>query len=163
MLRMLSEKEMSGSEIMSAIEKETKGRWKPSPGSVYPLLAWLGDNGFIKEVTKVDGEVKRYTLTEQGKNFLKEAKEKRMEFGEPSFMMPPFIGWGGWYPLSKEDIQLRNSFLRFLTANLDFRRIVDTKSSKNKIQEVIKIIEDASEKIEEINRKISGEKHAGKD
>jgi DNA-binding PadR family transcriptional regulator len=160
---MLSEKEMSGSEIMSAIGKETEGRWKPSPGSVYPLLSYLEDNGFIKEVSKVEGEVKRYTLTEQGKKFLKEAKEKKIEFGEPSFMMPPFMGWGGWFPHTKEDIQLRNTFLRFLTANLDFRTIVETKSSKEKMKEVLKIIDDASEKIEEINKKMLGEKNVRKD
>jgi len=162
MLRMLSEKEMSGSEIMSAIKKETQGRWTPSPGSVYPLLAWLEDNGFIKEVPKVEGEVKRYTLTVQGKNFLKEAKEKKMEFGEPSFMMPPFIGWGGCYPLSKEDVQFRNSFGRFFAAVIDFRRIIETNASKEKLKDASKIIDEASERFEEMNRKIAGEKHARK-
>ncbi|RLI42575.1 hypothetical protein DRO59_03770 [Candidatus Bathyarchaeota archaeon] len=33
-LKMLKEKPMSGSEIMREIERETGGRWKPSPGSV---------------------------------------------------------------------------------------------------------------------------------
>jgi len=162
MLRMLGEKEMSGSEIMSAIKKETQGHWMPSPGSVYPLLAWLGDKGFIKEAEKTKGEVKRYTLTEQGNNFLKEVKEKKMEFAEPNFMMPPFIGLGGWYAPSKEDIQLRNSFGRFFVANIDFRRIVEKSSSREEYEQVIKIMDDASEKIEEINRKIAGEKHVQK-
>jgi DNA-binding PadR family transcriptional regulator len=153
---------MSGSEIMSAIKKETQGRWIPSPGSVYPLLAWLEDKGFIKEAQKTKGEVKRYTLTEQGKNFLKEVKEKKMEFPEPSFMMPPFIGLGGWYAPSKEDIQLRNSIGRFFMANINFRKIVGTSSSKGKYEQVIKTIDDASEKIEEINRKIAGEKNVQK-
>jgi DNA-binding PadR family transcriptional regulator len=162
MLRMLSEQDMSGSEIMSAIKKETQGRWIPSPGSVYPLLAWLEDKGFIKEAQKTKGEVKRYTLTEQGKNFLKEVKEKKMEFPEPSFMMPPFIGLGGWYAPSKEDIQLRNSIGRFFMANINFRKIVGTSSSKGKYEQVIKTIDDASEKIEEINRKIAGEKNVQK-
>jgi DNA-binding PadR family transcriptional regulator len=162
MLRMLSEQDMSGSEIMSAIKKETQGRWIPSPGSVYPLLAWLEDKGFIKEAQKTKGEVKRYTLTEQGKNFLKEVKEKKMEFPEPSFMMPPFIGLGGWYAPSKEDIQIRNSIGRFFLANINFRKIVGTNLSKEKYEQVIKTIDDASEKIEEINRKIAGEKNVQK-
>jgi len=34
-LRLLKEKPMSGSEIMSEIEEETDGNWRPSPGSIY--------------------------------------------------------------------------------------------------------------------------------
>jgi hypothetical protein len=29
---------MSGAELTSAIEEEMEGRWKPKPGSMYPLL-----------------------------------------------------------------------------------------------------------------------------
>ena len=43
---------MSGSEIMEELEKRTGGRWKPSPGSVYPLLAWLLESGYTEEVPK---------------------------------------------------------------------------------------------------------------
>jgi DNA-binding PadR family transcriptional regulator len=49
LLRLLNEKPMSGSEIMTEIEKSTNGYWKPSPGSTYPLLAWLQDKGHIKD------------------------------------------------------------------------------------------------------------------
>ena len=38
-LNMLAKKPMSGSEIVEVIENETAGRWKPSSGSIYPLLA----------------------------------------------------------------------------------------------------------------------------
>ena len=34
-LKMLSEKPMSGTEIAKQIEEQTGGRWKPSPGSIY--------------------------------------------------------------------------------------------------------------------------------
>ncbi|MCS7136732.1 MAG: PadR family transcriptional regulator, partial [Aigarchaeota archaeon] len=49
-LELLNEKPMSGSEIMSEVERRTNGCWRPSPGSVYPLLAWLQDNGYVREV-----------------------------------------------------------------------------------------------------------------
>ena len=42
-LELLNEKPLSDSEITNEIEKKTNGCWKPSPGSVYPLLAWLQD------------------------------------------------------------------------------------------------------------------------
>ncbi|MBS7288467.1 MAG: PadR family transcriptional regulator [Candidatus Freyarchaeota archaeon] len=75
-LMLLSEKPMSGAEIMEEIHNRSGGLWKPSPGSVYPLLAWLQDNGYIKEVQKVLGNgSKRYTLTDKGKQMLEELKE----------------------------------------------------------------------------------------
>jgi DNA-binding PadR family transcriptional regulator len=43
----------------------TNGWWKPSPGSVYPLLSDLESSGFIKKL-----ESGKYELTDQGKNEL---------------------------------------------------------------------------------------------
>ncbi len=75
-LMLLSEKPMSGAEIMEEIQRRSGGLWKPSPGSVYPLLAWLQDNGYIKESQKILGNgSKRYTLTDKGKQILEELKE----------------------------------------------------------------------------------------
>ncbi|MGQ9782145.1 MAG: PadR family transcriptional regulator [Nitrososphaeria archaeon] len=161
-LRMLSQQDMSGSEIMKAIEKETEGRWRPSPGSVYPLLAWFVDNGFIKESVKSEDGIKRYTLTENGKNFLKEAKEKHVDFVEPRFMMPPIIGWGIGYPPSKEAIKLRNSFGRLFADMMDLKMVCDLEHSKETLEEVSAILAEASEKIEKIIREKTGETHHDK-
>jgi len=81
-LRLLNEKPMSGSEIMNEIAKRTDGHWKPSPGSIYPLIAWLQDKGYAKEVPEQEAGIKRYTLTDQGKMFLQEhikRKEKLLK------------------------------------------------------------------------------------
>jgi DNA-binding PadR family transcriptional regulator len=40
-LKFLSEKPMPGVAIVERINQETKRKWKPSPGSIYPLLLWL--------------------------------------------------------------------------------------------------------------------------
>jgi len=48
-LNMLAKKPMSGVEIVEVIEKETGGRWIPSSGSVYPLLAALHEKGFTHQ------------------------------------------------------------------------------------------------------------------
>ena len=50
-LEALNQKAMSGSELMDEIQKHTGGNWKPSPGSIYPLLAWLQDNAIRKRAT----------------------------------------------------------------------------------------------------------------
>ncbi|MEM0370448.1 MAG: PadR family transcriptional regulator [Pyrobaculum sp.] len=62
----LSEKSMNGAEIIRAIEEYTWGFWRPSPGSVYPLLKQLEAEGLVSK--REDG---RYVLTEAGKNVVK--------------------------------------------------------------------------------------------
>ena len=47
---------------MDAIEGMSQGWWRPSPGSVYPLLETIAKEGSIKK--REDG---KYELTEQGK------------------------------------------------------------------------------------------------
>jgi DNA-binding PadR family transcriptional regulator len=52
----------NGAEIMSEIETMTQGWWRPSPGSVYPILGEMAQEGLIKQ--REDG---RYELTSKGK------------------------------------------------------------------------------------------------
>ncbi|HMK95723.1 MAG TPA: PadR family transcriptional regulator [Candidatus Limnocylindrales bacterium] len=77
-LEALSEKPMSGSELMEQIQEHSGGRWKPSPGSIYPLLAFLEDSAYIKELPKENG-VKRYEMTENGRLLLEKNRQKLRE------------------------------------------------------------------------------------
>jgi DNA-binding PadR family transcriptional regulator len=52
----------NGADIMNQIELISHGRWRPSPGSIYPLLEQLCKEGSISKLE--DG---RYELTEKGK------------------------------------------------------------------------------------------------
>ena len=61
----LAEEPMNGYQIIQAIEASTKGAWKPSPGSVYPTLQLLADEGLVS--SEQVGERKVYSLTEAGK------------------------------------------------------------------------------------------------
>ncbi len=38
----------NGAEIVDAIEQMTQGWWRPSPGSIYPLLAELQQEGLVQ-------------------------------------------------------------------------------------------------------------------
>jgi DNA-binding PadR family transcriptional regulator len=60
-LWLLSDRPMNGAEIIRAVEEFTWGFWKPSPGSVYPLLKQLEAEGLVRR--RQDG---RYELTEAG-------------------------------------------------------------------------------------------------
>ena len=93
-LQLLKEQAMSGSEISSRIEQDTEGRWKPSPGSLYPLLKALKRNGLVEELPPDDG-LKRYRMTELGRTLLDEGQEmtdimrEKLESGP--FPFPPFL------------------------------------------------------------------------
>lgn len=63
-LSLLAEGPMHGYQIIREIEKRSGGAWKPSPGSVYPTLQMLADEGLIL-AEEADGR-KTYSLTESG-------------------------------------------------------------------------------------------------
>jgi DNA-binding PadR family transcriptional regulator len=69
-LKLLREKPMHGYEVMKALEEHTRGCYKPSPGTVYPTLQWLEDEGLV--VAKdVEGK-KVYEISDAGRRFLDE-------------------------------------------------------------------------------------------
>jgi len=57
---------MHGYEMIREINDRTDGVWKPSPGSVYPTLQLLVDEGLIVEA-ETDGSKKLFALTETGR------------------------------------------------------------------------------------------------
>jgi len=66
-LILLAEKPMHGYEIIQEIAKRSGGWWRPSPGSVYPTLQLLADEGLIT-TEQQEGTGKRlYSITEEGK------------------------------------------------------------------------------------------------
>jgi DNA-binding PadR family transcriptional regulator len=64
LLALLTERPMHGYEMIQELDQRTGGAWRPSPGSVYPTLQLLEDEGLIASVT--DGGRKQYALTEAG-------------------------------------------------------------------------------------------------
>jgi DNA-binding PadR family transcriptional regulator len=64
-LTLLSERPMHGYEIIQELESRSGGVWKPSPGSVYPTLQLLADEGLVT-ADEVEGR-RVFTLTESGR------------------------------------------------------------------------------------------------
>ena len=64
-LELLAEKPMHGYQLISEIDKRSGGAWKPTPGSVYPTLQLLTDEGAV--TAEVSEGRKIYSLTESGR------------------------------------------------------------------------------------------------
>ncbi|BCU68277.1 PadR family transcriptional regulator [Sulfolobales archaeon HS-7] len=67
-LQLLVKREMTGAEIINYIHELTAGRWKPSPGSVYPILKSMVEEGYLKYREERNSKV--YSLTEKGRKEL---------------------------------------------------------------------------------------------
>jgi DNA-binding PadR family transcriptional regulator len=76
-LLLLAEEPRNGYGIMQELEQRSGGAWRPSPGSVYPALQQLEDEGLIR--TEEHEGRKRYELTDAGRAHLAERPE-----GEPA-------------------------------------------------------------------------------
>jgi DNA-binding PadR family transcriptional regulator len=64
-LALLTERPMHGYEIIGELDQRTDGAWRPSPGSVYPTLQMLEDEGLVAG-QESEGK-RRFALTDTGK------------------------------------------------------------------------------------------------
>ena len=69
-LLLLAEEPRNGYQIMQEVEERSDGVWRPSPGSVYPALQQLEDEGLIRS-QESDGR-KLYALTDAGRERVQE-------------------------------------------------------------------------------------------
>ena len=77
-LLLVEEEPRNGYQIMQELESRSGGVWRPSPGSVYPALQLLADEGLLKSEARDGGNV--FELTEAGKAHVEENRER---FGSP--------------------------------------------------------------------------------
>jgi DNA-binding PadR family transcriptional regulator len=72
-LLLLEEQPRNGYQLMQEIEERSGGVWRPSPGSVYPALAQLEDEGLVRSD---DGAGRRaFELTDEGRAYVEEHRE----------------------------------------------------------------------------------------
>lgn len=156
-LEALNEKPMSGSELIEQIEKHSGGFWKPSPGSIYPLLAWLQDNGCVKELPSENG-LKRYELTESGEALFEEQNKIRKKFREEEGFMPGqfFDVFLTKIPRAKAS-EIRDSLKRLGVAMFKLGNTLREEYSEQTLNEALYVVNETSAKLEEINKKLKGE------
>jgi len=65
LLALLAERPMHGYEMIQELENRTSGAWRPSPGSVYPNLQMLEDEGLV--TSREEGGKRLFSLTGTGR------------------------------------------------------------------------------------------------
>ncbi|HSV67141.1 MAG TPA: PadR family transcriptional regulator [Mycobacteriales bacterium] len=127
-LALLAERPMHGYEMIQEIEERSGGMWRPSPGSVYPTLQLLEDEGLI---TSQQSDGKRlYTLTDAGREQAGKGQQAPWEQFTEGF---------DWDTMQK----LRDSIVQLAMA---FKQLVQTGTEAQKAQ--------AAEVLAEARRKL---------
>ena len=67
-IALLAEEPMNGYQIIQEIGERSGGVWRPSPGSIYPALQQMEDEGLILAET-AEGGRKAYVLTDEGRAY----------------------------------------------------------------------------------------------
>ncbi len=124
------ESPLNGYQLMQGLEERSDGRWRPSPGSVYPALQQLEDEGLIRGVDS-EGDGRAFELTDKGREQLTERGEQK----------PP------WEPEQGEDgnprFAVRNGVIGIGRAAWH----VAQDGTTEQIDEALKILEEARRKL----------------
>ena len=81
-LTLLDERPMHGYELITELENRSEGRWRPSPGAMYPALKKMVMHELVT-AEEVDGK-RQFSLTDAGRERLAEIREQREDgVGEP--------------------------------------------------------------------------------
>jgi DNA-binding PadR family transcriptional regulator len=73
-LGVLADRSMNGYQVIQEIAERSHGMWKPSPGSIYPTLQQLEDEGLVR--AQEDAGRRAYSLTEDGERYVREHAEE---------------------------------------------------------------------------------------
>jgi DNA-binding PadR family transcriptional regulator len=91
---------MHGYQMIQEIARRSDGAWKPSPGSVYPALQQLEDEGLIR-ATELEGR-KVFELTDSGRSYVEDhADEVRAPWEQISDDVPE-----AWWSMQEQIMQI---------------------------------------------------------
>src|SRR5215211_5471453 len=73
LLVLLAEEPRNGYQLMQELEERSGGVWRPSPGSIYPALSQLEDEGLVRS-DEAAGR-RAFQLTDEGRAYVEENRE----------------------------------------------------------------------------------------
>ena len=118
-LDVLATEPMNGYQVISGIAERTGGAWKPSPGSIYPTISQLEDEGLV-EADDANGR-RTLRLTDAGRDYVAANAEELAEVWEP-FTRPEGGGGGDVSALKPEIGQLMSAVWQIVTTGTDQQR-----------------------------------------
>lgn len=141
-LRLLAERPMHGYEVMQELAKESGGMYTPSPGSVYPVLQMLEDQGHVESEER-DGK-RVYRITESGRAFLSENRERVEDvFDRVSDFTDRFRG--------TDMREVTKSFMRL--AQVSFEEAMRQAGNAEAMKRLREILDRATREMEENSRR----------
>lgn len=136
-LGLIDEKPMHGYEVMQRLEEASGGYYSASPGSVYPVLQMLQDEGHLTS-SEVDGK-RVYSMTEEGRAFLRRHSERAEGVADRVGDFGEMFGGRGMGELTR-------SFVRL--AQISFERATEAAGDKAALGQLRDILEQATREIE---------------
>jgi DNA-binding PadR family transcriptional regulator len=80
LLLLLAEEPRNGYGLIQAVETRSRGRWRPSSGSVYPTLAHLEDAGLIRSIER--SGTRMFEITDAGRRHVHERHDAAPPWGD---------------------------------------------------------------------------------
>ena len=130
-LLLLAEEPRNGYQIMQEVQERSGGVWSPSPGSVYPALAQLEDEGLIHSVDTEGESGRAFELTDKGREQLAERGEQK----------PP------WEPEQDDEGNPRFEFRHSIGGLVRTAAHVFQDGTPEQVDEALKILEEAKRQL----------------
>jgi len=140
LLGLLEEQPRHGYDLIREIEERTGGSYAPSPGVVYPSLTMLEEMGHIDEV-KDEGARKRFAISEAGRAHLTERRE------EVDGLLAR-LNEMGEHRARSERAPLRRAMA---SLHMALRQAL-MEGDEGRAHEIVDILDDATRKIERLER-----------
>lgn len=137
LLELLADEPMHGYELIRRLEEESNGMYSPSPGSIYPTLQMLEDQGHVLS-EQVDGK-RVYRITDEGRKFRDEHAARTTD------IFSRFVDIGERFT-GHEMREITKSFIRL--AQVSFDRAVAVKGDPESAERLRGILDNAAAEIE---------------
>ncbi|WP_324828162.1 PadR family transcriptional regulator [Qipengyuania zhejiangensis] len=140
LLKLIADEPRHGYELIKAIEEMTGGSYSPSPGTIYPTLSLLEDEGVIAPAA--DGESRKaYHATDAGRVELDERSE------EVDAIMERLCAQGEESePLSSPDLFRAVGNLASVLRN----RARSGRLNEDTVREIVDLVDDLAKKVERL-------------
>ncbi|MBS1240481.1 MAG: transcriptional regulator, partial [Proteobacteria bacterium] len=142
LLKLIADEPRHGYELMKALDEMTGGAYSPSPGTIYPTLSLLSDEGAIEESIEAgESSRKAFAATDAGR------KELEQRAGEVEALMGRLVELGerGERHRSPEIFRALMNLAGVLK-----NRVFAGKPDADKLQEIVDIIDEAAKRIERL-------------